>query len=92
MFSCSADLFLAPVWYNSWHNVKTHVFCFILILEVKWPSCTSGSNRWQRQCSLVVLECDENLTLSQKERKKRKKITAAFRLCVQIQKWEPEIV
>lgn len=64
--------------------------CFILILEVKWPSCTSGSNRWQRQCSLVVLDRDENPTSPQRERKLlRSGFVCKYK---SIQKREPEIV
>lgn len=64
--------------------------CFFLILEVKWPSCTSGSNRWQRQCSVVELDCDENPTSPQRERKPlRLGFVCKYK---SIQKREPEIV
>lgn len=71
--------------YHSWHNVKTPSLCFILISEVKWPSCTSVSNRWQRHGSLVVLDGDENV--------EKKLLCLAF-VCKykSAQKREPEIV
>lgn len=59
-------------------------------MEVKWPSCTSGSNRWQGRCSLVVLDCDENQTSPQRERKLlRSGFVCKYK---SIQKREPEIV
>lgn len=93
--SSTASLFLAPTILLSCllpflAQYEDFSLCFILILEVKWPSCTSGSNRWQRRCSLVVLDCDENPTSPQRERKLlRSGFVCKYK---SIQKREPEIV
>lgn len=91
----SASLFLAPAILHfclSPFLAQCEVFslCFILILEVKWPSCTSGSNRWQRPCSLVVPGCDEN----RRPHKKKEKLLRSGFVCKykSVQKREPETV
>lgn len=64
--------------------------CFYLISEVKWPSCTSGSNRWLRQYSLVALVCSKDPTSLQREGKQlRSGFVCKYK---STQKREPEIV
>lgn len=82
--------FSTSVCHHSWQQCEVFSLCFILILEVKWPSCTSGSNRWQRPCSLVVPGCDEN----RRPHKKKEKLLRSGFVCKykSVQKREPETV